>query len=181
MCLRFVFLLALRVPAWLRLPRRSSAWKDAEILLLRHQIALLEHGIDPAPRCIHNLGATVHPTHEWVTQQARNLLMDLEESVGRITFLIRDRDLLYPPEFEYLLSDTRITTLRCNPRMSPVSLSCMDGSIGKHRMRPRGAGLTFSSWVKRPVALNVSVPCSSLRLTAAWSSPRSSYRASRRA
>ena len=45
MCLRFVFLLALRVPAWLRLSRRSSAWKDAEILLLRHQIALLErHG-----------------------------------------------------------------------------------------------------------------------------------------
>lgn len=42
MCLRFVFLLALRVPVWLRLSRRSAAWKDAEILLLRHQVALLE-------------------------------------------------------------------------------------------------------------------------------------------
>ena len=42
MCLRFVFLLALCVAAWLRPSRRSSAWKDAEILLLRHRIALLE-------------------------------------------------------------------------------------------------------------------------------------------
>ena len=42
MCLRFVFLLAVRLPAWLRLSRRSTAWKDAEILLLRHQITLLE-------------------------------------------------------------------------------------------------------------------------------------------
>jgi hypothetical protein len=38
---------AVRVPsgsacaAWLRLSRRSSAWKDAEILLLRHQVAVL--------------------------------------------------------------------------------------------------------------------------------------------
>jgi len=34
MCLRFVFLLALRVPVWLRLLRMSSVWKDAEIVLL---------------------------------------------------------------------------------------------------------------------------------------------------
>ncbi len=42
MCLRFVFLLALRVPAWPQLSRRSSGWKDAEILLLRHRVARLE-------------------------------------------------------------------------------------------------------------------------------------------
>jgi hypothetical protein len=35
-CLRFVFVLAVQVPAWLRLSRHRSAWKDAEILLLRH-------------------------------------------------------------------------------------------------------------------------------------------------
>jgi hypothetical protein len=42
MCLWFVFLMAVRVPVWVRLSRRSSAWKDAEILLLCHQVALLE-------------------------------------------------------------------------------------------------------------------------------------------
>jgi putative transposase len=41
-CLRFVFLLAVQIPAWLRLSRRPSAWKDAEILLLRHQLTVLQ-------------------------------------------------------------------------------------------------------------------------------------------
>jgi putative transposase len=50
MCLRFVFLLALRVSAWLRLSRWSSAWKDAEILLLRHQVALLERRCTARPK-----------------------------------------------------------------------------------------------------------------------------------
>src|ERR1035438_2452710 len=41
MCLRFVFLLVTRVTAWLRLSRREEAWKTAEILILRHQLAVL--------------------------------------------------------------------------------------------------------------------------------------------
>ena len=40
MCLRFVFLLITRVAAGLRLSRREEAWKTAEILILRHQLAL---------------------------------------------------------------------------------------------------------------------------------------------
>ena len=279
MCLRFVFLLAVRLSSWLRLSRRPSAWKDAEILLLRHQVALLErrstarpkltwadraliatliaviprprhaglrlpvtpatilrwhrdlvkrrwaaksrrkkavrprrhptitrlvvrmardnenwgyrritgdlaglgitvapstvweilkkHGIDPAPRRsgpswsqflrfraeaiiasdfftvdlldgtkayvlamiehatrrIHILGATDHPTAEWVTQQARNLLMDLDESAGRISFLIRDHDILYPPAFGHVLDEAGIRTVRSAvraPRMNAI-------------------------------------------------------------
>src|ERR1035441_1964756 len=42
MCLRFVFLLATRLAAWLRLSRREDAWKSAEILILRHQLAVLQ-------------------------------------------------------------------------------------------------------------------------------------------
>jgi putative transposase len=42
MCMWFVFLLALRVPVWLGLSRRSMAWKGAEILLLGHEVAFLE-------------------------------------------------------------------------------------------------------------------------------------------
>jgi putative transposase len=41
MCLRFVFLLTTRLAAWLRLSRREEAWKTAEILILRHQLAVL--------------------------------------------------------------------------------------------------------------------------------------------
>jgi transposase len=42
MCLRFVFLLATRLAARLRLSRREEAWKTAEILILRHQLAVLQ-------------------------------------------------------------------------------------------------------------------------------------------
>jgi putative transposase len=41
MCLRFVFLLT-GLAAWLRLSRREEAWKTAEILILRHQLAVLQ-------------------------------------------------------------------------------------------------------------------------------------------
>jgi hypothetical protein len=41
MCLRFVFLLMTRLAAWSWLCRSEESWKNAEILLLRHQLAVL--------------------------------------------------------------------------------------------------------------------------------------------
>ena len=48
MCLRFVFLLITQAASWLRLSRRNEAWKTAEILTLRHQLAVLQRR---QPRC----------------------------------------------------------------------------------------------------------------------------------
>src|ERR1700730_1337608 len=42
MCLRFVFLMITRTASWLRLSRPEETWKTAEILLLRHQLAVLQ-------------------------------------------------------------------------------------------------------------------------------------------
>jgi putative transposase len=42
MCLRFVFLLIIQLAASLRLSRRDERWKTAEILILRHQLAVLQ-------------------------------------------------------------------------------------------------------------------------------------------
>ena len=42
MCLRFLFLLITRLTGWLRLSRREETWKTAEILILRHQLAVLQ-------------------------------------------------------------------------------------------------------------------------------------------
>ena len=42
MCLRFMLLLTTRLAAWLRLARREDTWKTAEILILRHQLAVLQ-------------------------------------------------------------------------------------------------------------------------------------------
>ena len=42
MCLRFVFLLITRTASWLQLSRRQETWRIAEILILRHQLAVLQ-------------------------------------------------------------------------------------------------------------------------------------------
>jgi putative transposase len=42
MCLRFVFLLITRLTSWLRLSQREETWKTAEILILRHKLAVLQ-------------------------------------------------------------------------------------------------------------------------------------------
>jgi len=48
--LRLVYLTISRLFGWLRLSRRSESWKTAEVLLLRHQLAVLQRQIDARPK-----------------------------------------------------------------------------------------------------------------------------------
>jgi putative transposase len=50
MCLRFAFLLITRMVSWMRLARREETWKTAEILILRHQLAVLQRRQLPRPK-----------------------------------------------------------------------------------------------------------------------------------
>ena len=50
MCLRFVFLLAARLVAVARLSRRDTEWKNAEILLLRHQLSVVQRQLGDRSR-----------------------------------------------------------------------------------------------------------------------------------
>jgi putative transposase len=48
--LRLVYLTISRLFGWLRLSRRSESWKTAEILLLRHQLTVLQRPVDARPK-----------------------------------------------------------------------------------------------------------------------------------
>jgi putative transposase len=76
-------------------------------------LAVIEHH----SRRIRVLGATAHPTASWVTQAARNLIMDLEDARCRARFLIRDRDGKFPELFDAVLADAGIEVVLTGVRM----------------------------------------------------------------
>jgi transposase InsO family protein len=81
--------------------------------------AVIEHG----SRRIRILGATAHPTAAWVTQTARNLVMDLEDVACRARFLIRDRDAKFPALFDAILKEAGIEVVLSGvriPRMNAI-------------------------------------------------------------
>jgi len=71
MCLRFVFLLTMRLAAWQRLSQHEETWKTAEILILRHQLAVLQRR---QPR---------HPNLNWADRALIATLLSLIPKVRR--------------------------------------------------------------------------------------------------
>jgi transposase InsO family protein len=67
-------------------------------------------------RYVHILGTTSHPTGAWTTQQARNLLMDLDEAAATFRFLVRDRAGQFTTAFDAVLAGAGIDTVRIPPR-----------------------------------------------------------------
>jgi transposase InsO family protein len=82
-------------------------------------LAAIEHGT----RRIRILGATEHPAQAWVVQQARNLLMDLEDAGTRVRFVIHDRDASFTAAFDEVFVAAGIKVIRSAvqaPRMNSV-------------------------------------------------------------
>ncbi|MEV6674485.1 integrase core domain-containing protein [Streptomyces sp. NPDC051162] len=81
--------------------------------------AVIEH----ATRRVRILGATPHPTAQWVTQLGRNLVMELEDAGSKAKFLIRDRDSKFTVAFDEVLTDAGLAVVKSGirvPRMNSI-------------------------------------------------------------
>ena len=72
--------------------------------------------LEVGDRSLHVLGVTAHPDGPWTTQQARNLVMDLGEHIGRFRFLVRDRAGQFTASFDAVLADAGIKVVKIPPR-----------------------------------------------------------------
>ena len=82
-------------------------------------LAVIEHGT----RRIRVLGATENPVQPWIVQQARNLLMDLEDTRTRVKFVLHDRDTSFTAAFDAVFQAAGIRTVRSAvqaPRMNSI-------------------------------------------------------------
>ncbi|MGW3571612.1 integrase core domain-containing protein [Streptomyces sp. NPDC000941] len=80
--------------------------------------------IEHDTRRVHIAGITRHPTGPWVTQQARNYLMDLGDHAQSIRFLIRDRGAYFTDSFDAVFQAIGVRilpTLPHVPRMNAIA------------------------------------------------------------
>ena len=114
-------------PSWAQFLRsQADALLAADFVVIdlldgtkAYVLTVIEH----TNRRIRVLGATVHPVGSWVVQQARNLVMDLEEAGVRTRFLIHDRDASFCTAFDQVLTDAGISVIRSAvraPRMNSI-------------------------------------------------------------
>jgi transposase InsO family protein len=72
--------------------------------------------LEVGDRYLHVLGVTAHPDGAWTTQQARSLLLDLDEHVSRFRFLVRDRAGQFATSFDAVFADAGIEVVKIPPR-----------------------------------------------------------------
>jgi hypothetical protein len=83
-------------------------------------------------RRIEYFACTSNPDTGWMLQQARNLLMELDDRGRQARFLIHDRDAKFPRAFDALLASEKIKVIP-TPVQAPDANAHMERWVGSVR------------------------------------------------
>jgi putative transposase len=140
---------------------------DTIFLRRLYVLVAIEHG----RRRVHIAGITAHPTRAWVAQQARNLLMDLDDRAAQVRFLIRDRDSKFTATFDAVFASADIRIVP-TPARAPRANAIAERFIGTLRREcldhllipgPRHLAAVLQEYIAhynshRPTARSISSP-----------------------
>lgn len=98
-----------------------------DTVLLRRLYCMV--AMEISNRQVHIRGVTAHPTGSWAVQQARALLMALDDRVDHSRFLIRDRDAKFSDAFDAVFASEAIQVL-LTPVRAPRADAYLERWIG---------------------------------------------------
>jgi putative transposase len=101
---------------------------DTITLTRLYCFAVVEH----TTRRVQVLGVAANPTAAWVTQQARNLMLDLGDHAGGFKFLIRDRDSKFTAMFDEVFRAEGIRIVLAAPQATWMN-AIMERWVGSVR------------------------------------------------